>query len=162
MRMILATALFLAASPAAGQTRMLESFDPEAVVRLLDGHGLRGTIVSDEYGQTQIEVPAGKRLRARGMQVYFLGCEDNASCTHLQFLTVYDPSPMVLEFVNTWNRERIWTKAYYHDEAELVFLEMDINAAGGIGEGALDELTNIYLTEVSTFADELRNPLGGE
>jgi hypothetical protein len=161
--MILATALLLAAAPAAGQTRLLESFDPDAVVRLLDGHGLGTTIVRDEYGLPQIEVAAGKRLRARGMQVYFLGCEDGASsCSHLQYLSLYDPSPMVLEFVNTWNRERIWTKAYYHEEAELVFLEMDINAVGGIGEAALAELTDIYLSEVSTFADELRNPLGGE
>jgi hypothetical protein len=59
-----------------------------------------------------------------------------------------------LDFVNTWNRDKSYTKAYLDKEGDPV-IEMDLDLTGGVTEERIKDGIATFSRAMSTFLKEL-------
>lgn len=84
-----------------------------------------------------------------------LYCDDESRCQSLTLTATYQSKrPVALKKINEWNREYRWTRAYLNERNQPV-VEMDLNAAGGIGRENLAILYRRFVEIGADFADEV-------
>ena len=89
------------------------------------------------------------------MALYLYDCIDDA-CGAVQLVAGFSlEQPVTLETVNDWNRTKRFSRVYRQPQG-AVFIEMDLDLAGGVMPGAIDDWFEIWNVSVP----ELKRHLG--
>ncbi|MFC4299763.1 DUF945 family protein [Castellaniella hirudinis] len=84
-----------------------------------------------------------------------LYCNDESQCLDLMLTATYKSKRSVtLKEINAWSREYRWVRAYLNEQNQPV-VEMDLNAAGGIGKENLAILYRTFVDIGADFANEV-------
>lgn len=98
----------------------------EQMQRILQGRGYRAEPVPDNPQPRLLTGMSGKTAT-----VTLYSC-DQGTCRSAQFRALFRPVDRVdMAFVNAWNREKRYVKAYLTPANELM-LEMDVDLEGGV------------------------------
>ena len=152
-------ALTVAAAPATAQKRTTPSqggqqsaptgtvgrITPQQMMSILRDRGMRAEI-STQNNNTRIRAMFGQRR----VTVFFYACNDGG-CQSIQYRAVYERNDrFTLAFVNAWNYEKRFAKAYLDGDNDLV-LEWDVDFDGGVSVEAISESVNTFRTMINVF-----------
>ncbi len=139
-----------AATTAEQASNMLEEFDIDHVVKLLEEQGEKVTVEEEDDAPVLRLDPSS--VGASALRVRFLCNSFSGACQDLVYVAEYkSDKPLSLERINSWNQEYRWTRAYLDDDG-VAFVEMDLNAEGGIGAESLRILHNTFISIAEDFA----------
>ncbi|WP_439576155.1 YbjN domain-containing protein [Phreatobacter sp.] len=148
---LVAASLLLAAPPADAQKRSpnqgqgIDRITPPQMTGLLRNLGHQAEVVT-ENNRTRVRTQIGNRR----VSVYFYAC-NNAGCQSIQYRALFQRSDRFsLAFVNAWNYEKRFAKAYLDADGDLV-LEWDVDFDGGVTVGFMTESVNTFQTMLRTF-----------
>ena len=123
--------------------------DHEAILEIAKGFG------SAELSQTAKGAPIIKgRMDGTKYAIWFSGCTDGKNCSALQFICIWKTKDFSLEQINTWNAQKMYTRAYIDRDSDLI-LEMDIFMRYGMSKKNLDEVFDLWQTSVKHFSQQL-------
>lgn len=147
-------ALVAGGPPAAAQKRMprsdtqegtLARIHPGQMAALLRNRGLEAEVVT-ENNRTRIRTEFGSRRTS----IHFYACNDGG-CQSIQYRTLFRRHErFTLAFVNAWNYEKRFAKAYLDREGGLV-LEWDVDLDGGVTVGFVAESVATFQTMLTAF-----------
>ena len=138
---------FLGLPAVAGQ---ITAANPEDVLKAMQNFGLVATLTKDQDGDPEID----SRVSKSEFHVLFFGCENNKNCTSIELRAAYDlKDPLSASFINEWNRDKRFTRAYIDDEGDP-FIEMDLNLAfDGDGEKNFEDTLDWWRVSLETFEE---------
>lgn len=137
------------ASSAMASNDIVTASDHEAVLEIAKGFG------SADLSTTGKGTPVLKgRMDGTKYAVWFAGCSDGKSCSTLQFLGVWKIKDFPFEKVNTWNAQKMYTRAYIDKDGDLI-LEMDVFMRYGMTKKNLEEMFDLWQTSLKHFSQQL-------
>ncbi|MEE8271672.1 MAG: YbjN domain-containing protein [Alphaproteobacteria bacterium] len=140
----------------ASPTGMIEQVSPDLIAGILDTYHVDHRVSVGDDGNPMIVVASGPEIPAAQMFVRFHDCDAARACESLTLWSWYaDTGEADSDAINRWNREARSTRAMVEGE-HYPALQMDINAAGGIGQQALVRQIGFYLDSMETFAAAMR------
>lgn len=141
------SALTLSAMPVSAQV----IGDADVIANLMQSYGLIVEQDRDDYGDPRLT----SRLEGTRFSVYFYDCEQG-SCESIQFTAGFDlDTPMPLQRVNDWNRDKRFGKVYLDDEGDP-YVEYDVNLdLDGVGARNFDDTLDIWRQVLTEFRDHI-------
>jgi hypothetical protein len=110
------------------------------------------TILTQE-GYTGVEINGSDDLTVTMHNFSVLVMVRGNEYRNIQFRFVARTSSS-LDFVNTWNRDKSYTKAYLDSEENPV-IEMDIDLTGGVTEERIKDGVSTFRNAMGTFLKDL-------
>ncbi|MEM8854679.1 MAG: YbjN domain-containing protein [Pseudomonadota bacterium] len=151
----LTAALVLAASilgagtvPAMSET--INAEDPERLRQLARGFG-SAELTTDSVGDPMIRAS----VAGTNYLMLFYGCTDGAKCRSVQFRAGWSAPNLPPGFINGWNRDNRFGKAYIDSDGDPV-LEMDVPMAFGMTAKNFEDTIDWWRISVQGFAGSLR------
>ncbi len=123
----------------------LDRITPNQMANLLRNRGNRAEVVT-ENNRTRLRTQIGNRR----VTIYFYACNDGG-CQSIQYRALFEKSErFTLAFVNAWNYEKRFAKAYLDADQDLV-LEWDVDLDGGVTVGFVSESVATFQTMLTAF-----------
>jgi hypothetical protein len=123
----------------------LDRIAPNQMATVLRNRGNRAEIVT-ENNRTWLRTQIGNRR----VTIYFYACNDGG-CQSIQYRALFEKSDrFTLAFVNAWNYEKRFAKAYLDADQDLV-LEWDVDLDGGVTVGFVSESVATFQTMLTAF-----------
>lgn len=94
------------------------------------------------------------RVDGIAYQVYFKTCTDNAACEDLNFYAGFSDTRPTLEVINSWNRDKRFSRAYL-DEVDDAAVEMDLDLVKGVTPDYLTAQLDLWHQVVQQFASHI-------
>ena len=116
----------------------------EGVMGLYDGVGSTAEASSAHLARL-LNVPVLLVVDVKGM---------GNSCSALQFLGVWKIKNFSQEKINTWNTQKMYSKAYIDKDGDLI-LEMDVFMRYGMTKKNLEEVFDLWQTSLKHFSLQL-------
>lgn len=137
---------------------LIEKLNTDIVSSALDTIGLTYKVGTDPRGYPMIMVD-NRRLPVAQFNILFFGCNARGECEDITLWSWYKlDRPVSDKAIFAWNnpfgKQRRWTTGYLDDQNDPA-LVLNINATGGIGEGALQILVNTYIEDLFDFKDAI-------
>jgi hypothetical protein len=127
----------------AGET--VSRITPQQMASVLRNRGNRAEIVT-ENDRTRIRTQIGNRR----VTVFFYAC-NGEGCQSIQYRALFEKNErFTLAFVNAWNYEKRFAKAYLDSDNDLV-LEWDVDFDGGVTVGFISESVQTFQTMLNAF-----------
>ncbi|MDP3545109.1 MAG: YbjN domain-containing protein [Phreatobacter sp.] len=118
---------------------------PGQMAALLRDRGNPAEVVT-ENNRTRIRTEIGNRRSS----IYFYACNDDG-CQSIQYRTLFQRHErFTLAFVNAWNFEKRFAKAYLDRDGDLV-LEWDVDLDGGVSVAFVAESIATFQTMLANF-----------
>ncbi len=118
---------------------------PGQMAALLRDRGNPAEVIT-ENNRTRIRTEIGTRRSS----IYFYACNDDG-CQSIQYRTLFRRHErFTLAFVNAWNFEKRFAKAYLDRDGDLV-LEWDVDLDGGVTVAFVAESIATFQTMLTTF-----------
>lgn len=145
---IVSAAALAAAAPASAQ--MVTAGNPDSVVKALQAEGYQAKLGKDSQGDPKVTSGAS----GSSFDIYFYGCEDNKSCSSLQFASGYntdDGKGPELAKVNDWNVKKRFAAASLDDESDP-WLRMDLfTGSSGISRQVFKDNLDMWASQMADF-----------
>ena len=137
------------ASSAMASNDIVTASDHGAVLEIAKGFG------SADLSTTGKGTPVLKgRMDGTKYAIWFSGCTEGNSCSALQFLGVWKIKNFSSEKINTWNTQKMYSKAYIDKDGDLI-LEMDVFMRYGMTKKNLEEVFDLWQTSLKHFSQQL-------
>lgn len=118
---------------------------PGQMAALLRERGNPAEVIT-ENNRTRIRTEIGSRRSS----IHFYACNDDG-CQSIQYRTLFQRHErFTLAFVNAWNYEKRFAKAYLDRDGDLV-LEWDVDLDGGVSVAYVAESIATFQTMLNTF-----------
>ena len=128
---------------------------PTQMAAVLRNRGNRAEIVT-ENDRTRLRTQIGNRR----VTVFFYAC-NGEGCQSIQYRALFEKNErFTLAFVNAWNLEKRFAKAYLDADNDLV-LEWDVDFDGGVTVGFISESVQTFQTMLTAFDRFTPRNLGG-
>lgn len=135
--------------PALSQT-LIDATSTEEILNLARGYGSANLDV-DRLGDPQIT----GRIDGTQYQISFYGCTDGRNCSTIEFRAAWvNPGHVTIESLNTWNREKRFSRAYLDNVGDPV-LEWDVNLLGGVSLRNMDDTLDWWKVMLTAFVAEM-------
>jgi hypothetical protein len=106
------------------------------------------------YGGGTIDADGDILVRMEDRSVYFLVAPNKESIQAKVAWRTSDATRPSSEKINTWNRSRKYSKAYF-DSNRDPFLALDLDLAGGVTVARIKDFARTVHVSVTTFAGEV-------
>ena len=137
------------ASNAMASNDIVTASDHEAILEIAKGFGSADLSVASKG------TPVLKgRMEGTKYAIWFSGCSEGNSCSALQFLGVWKIKNFSQEKINTWNTQKMYSKAYIDKDGDLI-LEMDVFMRYGMTKKNLEEVFDLWQTSLKHFSRQL-------
>jgi hypothetical protein len=132
-------------SPRQDQAQGIDRITAPQMAGLLRSLGHQAEVVQ-ENNRTRVRTEIGNRR----VSVYFYACNE-AGCQSIQYRALFQRNQrFTLAFVNAWNYEKRFAKAYLDSDGDLV-LEWDVDFDGGVTVNFMTESVNTFQTMLRAF-----------
>ncbi|MDP2803909.1 MAG: YbjN domain-containing protein [Phreatobacter sp.] len=123
----------------------LARIQPDQMAAVLRDRGNPAEVIR-ENNRTRVRTEVGNRRTS----VHFYACTDEG-CQSIQYRTVFRRHErFTLAFVNAWNLEKRFAKAYLDSDGDLI-LEWDVDFDGGVTVGFVSESVATFQTMLTAF-----------
>ncbi|MGZ9092854.1 MAG: YbjN domain-containing protein [Rhodoplanes sp.] len=137
---MLAAVLSFALTQAASADDRIKGITPAQVADQLKTLGYRAEIVEGQAARPLVRTGAGGHT----VLILFYDCSGD-SCGSIQFYVGYRKTPkFTLAFVDRWNSERRYGKAYLNKTSGDLRFEYDIDLRGGVSAGSIKQGLLLY------------------
>jgi len=124
--------------------------DPATIVAALQKAGYKAKLTTDNTGDPEIQSAAS----GYNFQILFYDCAEHKQCAAIQFYGSFNAEPAYTPtFVNKWNVDRRFLRAYLNDKKVLVF-DHDVSTIGGLTQDNFADLLewmDASLSAVNTY-----------
>lgn len=141
---LLATGLALLMAGSLAAQELLTGADTEAVLASARGIG-EATLSTQPNGDPLIN----GQVEGTSYQIYFRNCTGNEDCEDLNFYAGFSSKP-TLEVINTWNRDKRFSRAYI-DEVGDAAVEMDLDMVAGVTPDYLESQIGLWPQIIAGF-----------
>lgn len=149
---MLAALLSFALMPPASADDPIKNITPAQVADQLKTLGYRAEIVEGQATRPFVRTGAGGHT----VLILFYDCSGD-SCGSIQFFVGYRKTPkFTLAFVDRWNSERRYGKAYLNKTSGDLRFEYDIDLRGGVSAGSISQGLLLYEGMLARLDDFIR------
>lgn len=128
---------------------LVTAADPEAILAIAKKYG-DASLDKDGQGDPMINA----KMDNVRYNVVFYGCENNESCTNIQFRTGWVDGGVTPNAINAWNRDTRFIKTYIDDEGDPM-IEMDVNLDYGVTKLNLDDTFDWWRQGISRYSQKM-------
>lgn len=143
------TALVLAMTLSAQAQTAITGADTQAILDAAKALGVAG-MTSQPNGDPLVNAVVDDVA----YQIYFKNCTANAACEDLNFYAGFRDNQPSLEVINTWNRDKRFSRAYL-DEVGDAAVEMDLDLVEGVSPAYLTSQMKLWSLVVSQFSTHI-------
>lgn len=149
---ILAAALSFAPTQGARADDVIKSITPAQVADQLKALGYRAEIVEGQAARPFVRTGTGGHT----VLILFYDCSGD-SCGSVQFYVGYRKTPkFTLAFVDRWNSERRYGKAYLNQTSGDLRFEYDLDLRGGVSAGIVKQALALFEGMLARLDDFIR------